>query len=90
MRLRSTALCLLASITVASSISIAQDLSVPDSPAAANRPARGMSMQNVETRYGEPSKREAAVGQPPITRWEYPGFVVYFEHDKVIHAVAVG
>jgi hypothetical protein len=28
-----------------------------------------------------------AVGRPPISRWEYPGFIVYFEHEHVIHAV---
>ena len=28
-----------------------------------------------------------AVGNPPISRWEYPGFVVYFEHEHVIHSV---
>jgi len=27
------------------------------------------------------------VGKPPISRWEYPGFVVYFEHEHVIHSV---
>ena len=31
-----------------------------------------------------------AVGKPPISRWEYPGFVVYFEHDHVIHSVVSG
>jgi hypothetical protein len=30
----------------------------------------------------------SAVEQPPITRWDYPAFSVYFEHDRVIHAVA--
>jgi hypothetical protein len=30
----------------------------------------------------------AAVGQPPIARWVYPSFVVYFERNLVIHAVA--
>jgi hypothetical protein len=30
------------------------------------------------------------VGDPPITRWEYPGFVVYFEHHLVVHTVARG
>jgi hypothetical protein len=28
------------------------------------------------------------VGQPPITRWVFPTFVVYFEYQHVIHAVA--
>ena len=32
----------------------------------------------------------ATVGQPPITRWDYPHFSVFFEKDRVIHAVALG
>jgi len=43
-------------------------------------------MENVEARFGQPTSRVAAVGEPPITRWEYPGFIVYFEHDLVLHA----
>ncbi len=39
-------------------------------------------------RYGEPTKRHAAVGNPPITRWDYPQFSVYFENDRVLHRVA--
>ncbi len=54
---------------------------------ASSRPARGMTMQRVEAAFGQPSARHAAVGDPPITRWEYPDFVVYFEHQHVIHAV---
>lgn len=57
---------------------------------SASRPARGMSMDKVEATFGAPSNRVPAVGQPPITRWEYPGFVVYFENQLVIHAVGVG
>jgi hypothetical protein len=56
----------------------------------ANRPSRGMTMQKVEATYGAPASRVQAVGQPPISRWEYPGFVVFFEHDHVIHTVAIG
>lgn len=52
-------------------------------------PARGASMRVVEARFGAPTTRHAAVGQPPITRWDYPQFSVFFEHDKVIHAVIV-
>jgi hypothetical protein len=52
------------------------------------RPARGASMTSVEARFGAPSERRAAIGEPPITRWEYPGFTVFFEHEYVIHAVA--
>ncbi|MGD8379868.1 MAG: hypothetical protein PVJ40_10750 [Gammaproteobacteria bacterium] len=50
-------------------------------------PERGMSMANVENIYGEPDRKFPAVGDPPITRWEYPDFIVYFEYDKVIHSV---
>lgn len=59
-------------------------------PPSADRPARGMSMEKVEATFGVPSNRSPAVGEPPITRWEYPGFVVYFEHHLVIHTVGVG
>lgn len=57
------------------------------------RPKPGMSMTAVESTYGSPAQRHSAVGgnaaqHPPITRWDYPSFSVYFEHDKVIHAVA--
>jgi hypothetical protein len=61
-----------------------------DDPAAdAGRPARGARMSAIEARYGAPAERYPAVGRPPITRWDYPGFVVYFENDRVIHAVLV-
>ena len=51
------------------------------------RPSRGQSKATVEQRFGQPTRMVAAVGEPPISRWEYPGFVVYFEFDHVIHAV---
>ena len=52
-----------------------------------DRPTRGMTMQKVQQDWGQPAMRRAPVGEPPITRWEYPEFVVFFEHDRVIHAV---
>lgn len=51
------------------------------------RPGRGMSAAAVAARYGEPRERTPAVGEPPISRWHYPGFTVYFEGDTVIHSV---
>jgi hypothetical protein len=51
------------------------------------RPSRGMTMQAVESKFGAPQERHAAVGEPPISRWDYPGFKVFFEKDRVIHAV---
>ncbi len=52
-------------------------------------PGRGMTMDQVAGKFGNPSNKTAAVGKPPISRWDYPGFVVYFEYDHVIHAVAM-
>jgi hypothetical protein len=54
---------------------------------AAERPARGSSMVSVEARFGTPASRSGAVGQPPITRWDYADFVVFFEYDHVVHSV---
>jgi len=56
----------------------------------AGKPTRGMTQARVEQNFGEPSSRRGAVGEPPISRWEYPGFTVYFEHQFVIHTVASG
>ena len=58
------------------------------SAALSARPNRGMSMDTVASKWGEPEMRRAAVGDPPISRWEYPGFIVYFEYSHVIHTVA--
>ena len=69
----------------------ADELQMPASTSATSgTPSRGMTMEKVEATFGAPANRESAVGQPPITRWEYPGFVVYFEHNLVIHSVVVG
>ncbi len=51
------------------------------------RPTRGMTQASVESKYGAPVARNAAVGEPPISSWEYQNMVVYFEYDRVIHAV---
>ena len=57
-------------------------------------PARGMTMAQVEARFGAPTDRlDPRGGQkrqwPTINRWSYPAFTVYFEKDKVIDAVAI-
>jgi len=56
-------------------------------------PTRGMSMAQVEARFGAPADRlDPRGGQkhqwPTINRWSYPAFTVYFEQNKVIDAVA--
>lgn len=50
-------------------------------------PHRGMTMEQVKQNFGEPVKVIAAVGKPPISRWIYDGFVVYFENNHVVHAL---
>jgi hypothetical protein len=51
------------------------------------RPRRGMTMHTVEARFGAPLERHPTVGKPPITRWDYDHFAVFFEKDRVIHTV---
>ena len=56
------------------------------------RPKRGTTMGDVEKHFGAPVTRHPAVGdgsphRPPITRWDYQGFSVFFERDRVIDSV---
>jgi len=51
------------------------------------RPAQGMVMEQVLQQYGEPQQRLGPVGEPPISHWVYGDFIVYFEHQHVIHSV---
>lgn len=50
-------------------------------------PPRGVTKSEVRERLGEPRRRVAAVGDPPISRWVYDQFTVYFEYDRVLHSV---
>jgi hypothetical protein len=69
----------------AETIAVDNGLAVKDS--GVTTPARGMTMSQVQSKFGAPVSKVPAVGQPPISRWQYPGFVVYFELDHVIHSV---
>lgn len=51
------------------------------------RPTLGMSQETVEKQFGSPIEVVAAKGQPPISRWIYEDFVVYFEYNTVLHSV---
>lgn len=58
-------------------------------------PTRGLSMAQVERRYGAPVEKLPSAGggkprQPTINRWRYQGYTVYFERDRVIHSVRDG
>ena len=72
-------------IGTAGAETLQMDGTTPDASSA--RPTRGMTQANVESTYGNPDAKVAAVGDPPISRWEYKNFIVFFEYDRVIHAV---
>ena len=50
-------------------------------------PRNGITMTQVRQQYGSPATEHPAVGEPPITRWDYQGYSVFFEHDLVLHSV---
>jgi hypothetical protein len=75
----------LCSTAAAETIAIDNGIAVKESDVAT--PTRGMTMDQVTSKFGAPSDKTPAVGKPPISRWQYPGFMVYFEGDHVIHSV---
>jgi hypothetical protein len=89
MKMTVIALALGASVpTFAETLAI--DGQVAIKPATVETPQRGSTMSAVEQKFGAPSNKAGPVGNPPITKWFYPNFVVVFENDKVLHAVVVG
>jgi hypothetical protein len=50
-------------------------------------PQPGQRRKEVLDRFGLPDEEHPAVGKPPITRWDYQEFSVYFEGRQVIDAV---
>src|SRR5271165_1556829 len=69
----------------AETIAVDNGIAVKESDVAT--PSRGMTMDQVASKFGAPVTKVPPVGKPPISRWEYPGFVVYFDRDFVIHSV---
>jgi len=64
-----------------------------ESSSAVDTPRSGMNMDGVRAKYGNPVQEHPAVStsggplHPPITRWDYSGYSVFFEHDVVVHSV---
>jgi hypothetical protein len=79
-------------------VTLADTVQMPSSDAAAapaSLPRKGTTMHVVLKQYGEPKLKHAPVGgdtpkHPPITRWDYPGFSVFFERNHVVDAVVPG
>ena len=85
--------CVVASAAVADTVVVNDQVQVRESHA--DVPKRGLTMNDVERHFGAPVTRHPAVGgasaqQPPITRWDYNGFSVVFERDRVIDSVVTG
>ncbi|NGY06851.1 hypothetical protein G7Y85_18920 [Solimonas terrae] len=58
-------------------------------------PHRGEHEATVLKEFGEPRQRHAPVGggspkHPPITRWDYDGYSVFFERTTVVDVVVKG
>lgn len=79
--------------SAATSAANAATATAPAMTATIAMPTRGMSMAEVERKFGKPLEKLPAVPQPgtklhpPITRWMYPTYVVYFEYNYVVHSV---
>jgi hypothetical protein len=98
MKTRMLAALLAAGAAAAAATAVAETIVVNDQvqvrESQVDRPKRGSTMSEVEKHFGAPVNRHPTVGgaphQPPITRWDYNGFSVFFERDRVIDAVVTG
>ena len=50
-------------------------------------PKRSMDKESVRRDFGDPQEMVDAVGDPPISRWVYADYVVYFEGNWVLYSV---
>ena len=86
---------LLATVLMAATAAHADSFDVRSNAAHGHRsdvPHRGMTMAQVEQAYGAPVDKLPTAGgdaprHPPINRWRYNGYTVYFERNRVIHSV---
>lgn len=79
-------------IAITANTAIAEQVRIPigEQSDVANvaKPAHGRTKAQVVSDFGEPSSKRGPVGDPAIYFWEYDAFTVYFEDDRVIHAVS--
>jgi outer membrane protein assembly factor BamE (lipoprotein component of BamABCDE complex) len=72
--------------------SVAEEIRIPvgeqaKTQSAVDMPTKGMSKERVKSLFGEALEEVPAKGQPPISRWRYQEFTVYFDSNTVIHCV---
>ena len=66
----------------------AAPVSAPAAPVyTVTLPGRGMNMTQVEEKFGPPLQKLPEVGDPPIIRWIYSDYTVYFEYEFVINSI---
>lgn len=69
---------------------LAETIEIPvgqQGDAVAGLPQLGESKRSVLERFGLADEEHPPVGQPPITRWDYRTFSIYFEYDHVVNSV---
>ena len=86
MNTRATLLCCLLLAPLAHAETIEIPLGQQGEPVA-GLPHKGESKRAVLERFGLADEEHPPVGQPPISRWDYRTFSVYFEYDHVIDSV---
>ena len=84
-------LLLLLTLTSAACLVTAEQITLPigqqTRQSDANLPQRGVDKDTVRKRFGDPQEVTSAVGEPHISRWIYPDYVVYFDKNWVLHTV---
>ena len=79
----------IASLLIAPALQ-AQNLTIPGHMPSDQQqvmPRRGIDMNAVIAKFGQPDERYGPIGEPPITEWVYGNFRVYFEHELVLHSI---
>ncbi|MGM0517559.1 MAG: hypothetical protein ACQER6_08160 [Pseudomonadota bacterium] len=88
-----TALLLALGLAFSATPTVADTLRTGAADAERTTSVHGLTQAQVKARYGEPETRHAPVPatgtrlNPPIIRWDYDGFSVFFERDIAIHRV---
>ncbi len=68
-------------------VAMADSDSISAQASGTDLPRRGMNMEQVKAKFGAANEEMEAIGEPPISRWVYNDFTVYYEHQYVIHTV---
>jgi len=83
-RMLMTLILVLASLPLVADVLVIEQVRQVEAMAV---PDNGQTQSEVETAFGAPESKSAPVGDPPITKWTYPHWSVYFEYDRVLFTV---